>query len=109
MKNIEPDWKFAKAVTVDITQSLQPPSLDDLYRQSLNSREVKRDLFQTAMNAALENLMSWERMVRAEGFEVEVLTDIHNGSPFPVFEGDKVRFIQAYGVRVHEPEEGETK
>lgn len=85
----------------DFDMSRMPmPSMDDLYRNALNSRENKRATYQTALNAALENLLSWERVARADGFRIETLSDAHNGSPHPVFEGDKVTFVQAYGVRV---------
>ena len=55
-------WTFAKVTDADLAASVTMPSLDELYRKSLNSREHKREVFQTALNAALENLMSWERI-----------------------------------------------
>ncbi len=76
------------------------PSLDELYRDSLQSKEGQKKILNDALNAALENLMSWERVAKAWGFDVEVFTDVGNGSPRPVFEGNTVCFVQAYGVRV---------
>lgn len=99
-------WTFAKVTDADLAASVTMPSLDELYRKSLNSREHKRELFQTALNAALENLMSWERIARAEGFAVELITDIGQGKPHSVFDGTTVQFVQAYGARVYEAEEG---
>ena len=99
-------WTFAKAMDADLAASVTLPSLDELYRKSLNSREHKREVFQTALNAALENLMSWERIARAEGFAVELMTDIGQGAPHSVFDGDTIQFVQAYGARVYEPKEG---
>ena len=107
MKNKDSKWTFAKVKDVDIA-AFPMPSLDDLYRVSLNSREAKRKMLNDALNAALENLMSWERVARADGFVVECMTDAHNGEPHPVFEDCGIRFVQAYGVCVREPEkEGE--
>lgn len=109
MKSKDSKWTFAKVEDLDVAKSIAIPSLDELYRRALNSREAKLKLLNDAINAALENLMSWERVARAEGFVVECLTDAHNGEAHPVFEGCGVRFVQAYGVRVREAQEGAGK
>ena len=81
-------------------------SFDSLYRDSLQSKEGKKLILTEALNAALENLMSWERVARALGFDVEVCTDTGLGKPHPVFDGNTVQFVQSYGVIVREPKEG---
>ena len=99
-------WTFAKMIDTDLSSAMAMPSVSDLYRASLNSRETKRELFQRALEAALENLMSWERIARAEGFDVELVVDAGRGEPCVALDGDEVKFVQAYGVIVREAEEG---
>lgn len=93
-------WTFAKSedCPVDFLPTIH--SLDSLYRNSLQSKEGKKEILTVALNAALENLMSWERVAKAWGFDVEVFTDVGIGRPRPVFDGGTVTFVQAYGVRV---------
>lgn len=100
-------WAFADVKEMDLLRFSSLPSLDELYERALNSRKTKRELYEQALNAALENLCSWERMARADGFSVRTLTDMHNGSPHPVFsdDGKHVQFVQAYGVRVEDKRE----
>ena len=106
-KKVAQKWAFAEVTEMDPLKVLSSPSLDDLYEQALNSRKAKRELYEQALNAALENLCSWERMARADGFSVQTLTDMHNGSPHPVFspDGKCVQFVQAYGVRAEDKRE----
>lgn len=99
-------WTFAKMIDTDLSLAMTMPSVSDLYRASLNSRETKRELFQRALEASLENLMSWERIARSEGFDVELLVDAGRGEPRVALDGDEVKFVQAYGVLVREAEEG---
>lgn len=106
-KNLQ--WTFAK-VREDIEMCKLPPlpSIGDLYKDALNTREAKHEMYQTALNAALENLFSWERAARADGFGVEAVLDMHNGAPHTVFseDGQHVTFVQAYGVIVKDLEKG---
>lgn len=99
------EWAFALVKDVDIA-NMPILSLDGLYQKALNTRAAKRETYERALNAALENLCSWERLARADGFSVVPLTDTHNGSPHPVFDDDgrTIRFVQAYGVRVEDDE-----
>lgn len=99
-------WTFANVK--EIRDELYPttPSLDDLYRKSLCTSEGKKIILQNALNAALENLMSWERVAKAWGFDVEVCTDTGLGKPQPEFDGNTIKFMQAYGVIVREHSEG---
>ena len=76
-----------------------------LYRQALKTQDGKQELYQKALDAALENLMSWERAAIADGFEVVPCTDFSGGRPHPVIKGDKVYFVQRYGVIVRPAEE----
>ena len=92
-------WCFAAPTDF---KTWDAPSLYDRYIEAMNSRDEKRKNYQRALDAALENLMSWERMARADGFSVRLVTDGHNGAPFPVFEWDKITFMQAYGVFVED-------
>ena len=98
-------WTFAKVLDKRIDPATMPSPLD-LYRAALNSRESKQRILQDALSAALENLMSWERVARAWGFEVEVLTDTRLGQPVPVFEDCTLKFVQSYGVKVTKANEG---
>jgi hypothetical protein len=84
------------------------PSIPELYQRAMNNRECKREMYERALNAALENLLSWERAARADGFIVETVTDEHNGEPHPIFsaDGTHVTFVQAYGVIVKDQQEG---
>lgn len=93
-------WTFAHVEECQASYLATIPSFDSLYRESLLTREGKQEILNNALNAALENLMSWERVARAWGFDVEVFTDVGNGKPRPVFDGNTVSFVQAYGVRV---------
>jgi hypothetical protein len=81
--------------------------MSKLYQRAMNMRDSKREMYERALNAALENLFSWERAARADGFVVETATDIYNGQPHPIFSTDglHVTFVQAYGVRVTDEEE----
>ena len=99
-------WAFALPKDVVDIANVPMPSLDGLYQKALNTRTAKRETYERALNAALENLFSWERLARADGFSVIPLTDIHNGSPYPVFgdDGRTIRFVQAYGVMVKDDE-----
>ena len=99
-------WTFANVEDLPCDCLPTIPSLDSLYRDSLQSREGKKKILNDALNATLENLMSWERVAKAWGFDVEVCTDTGLGKPRPVFNGDTVSFVQAYGVIVRESEEG---
>ena len=96
-------WVFAH---VDDTMVDLPslPSLDELYRQSLDSREGRRRTIEAGLKDALDNLVRWEHMAKADGFEVQVFTDEHLGNPHPVFEDTKLYFVQSYGVLVRESE-----
>lgn len=100
MKNKKSKWTFAHVS--DLDSGFKLPNLHDLYQKSLNSRESKREMYNRALNAALENLMSWERAARADGFDVVAATDIFQGAPHPVYENGELRFVQAYGVLVVE-------
>lgn len=100
MANKKSEWTFAHAS--DLDGSFTMPKLDDLYKKSLNLRGNKRQMYERALNAALENLMSWERAARADGFDVVAATDMFQGIPHPVYENGELRFVQAYGVRVVE-------
>ena len=100
MKIKKSGWTFAHVSDLD-TRSMMFNS-DDLYKKALNSRDNKRKMYECALNAALENLMSWERAVRADGFAVVAATDMFQGAPHPVFENGEPRFVQAYGVQVVE-------
>lgn len=90
-------WTFA--VECD---DIKLPSLSDLYEQSIKTRNAKRKMYNTALNAALKNLMMWEQAAAADGFEVICATDMHQGAPHPVFDNKKntVTFVRAYGVIV---------
>lgn len=100
MKNKKSEWTFAHVG--DLDGEFKLPNLDDLYKKSLNMRDNKREMYNRALNAALENLMSWERAARADGFDVIAATDIFQGIPHPVYENGELRFVQAYGVQVVE-------
>lgn len=100
-------WAFGFEIPggIDLESIPMPTQLNELYRQSLNCRETKRELLEKALNAALENLLSWERIAHAEGFSVKVLTDTWCGNHHAVFEENKVSFVQAYGVAVLDEQE----
>ena len=101
-------WAFAHArEDIKLAEIPQIPSMYEMYRRAMNTRDSKRELYERALNAALENLFSWERAARADGFAVIAMTDEHNGALYPVFskDGTKVTFVQAYGVRVTDEEE----
>lgn len=101
----KPEWTFATPMCPP-RELASIPRLDELYDRAIRTRESKRDMYEKALNAALENLVLWEMAARADGFEVKVLTDVHNGEPHPVFHPDgTVEFIQAYGVMVRDKEE----
>lgn len=94
------DWKLARFMKeIRLADTLHP---ERFYEMALNQRENKRKMYETAMNAALENMLMWERMARADGFGVETLTDAYGGDVHPVvnYENGTVEFVQAYGVHV---------
>lgn len=102
MKNAKWNFGHIEECKISIT-----PAMPELYIQAMNSRECKRERYERALNAALENLLSWERVARADGFIVETVMDIHNGEPHPIFskDGQHVTFVQAYGVVVKDQQE----
>lgn len=77
---------------------------DKLYKKSLKSRDTMRQTIKTAIESALEQLLMLERIAHAEGFVVQLVTDANNGHPWPEFDGNKVTFVQAYGVIVIDEE-----
>ena len=87
-------WTFAHREDMREDLLAMIPSPADLYREVLLSSEGKKAVLTSALNAALENLMSWERVARAWGFEVEVLTDTGLGKPVPVLEDHTLKFVQ---------------
>ena len=94
------DWQFARFMKeLNMDDTLHP---ERFYEMALNQRENKRKMYETALNAALENILMWERMARADGFGVEALADAYGGKVHAVVhhENGTVEFIQAYGVRV---------
>ena len=95
---VKSEWTFAAVDDFDSFPTMA--AYDEVYRSALNIRDNKRDMYNKAINAALENLMSWERAARADGFKVIVGTDIHQGAPHPEFIGGEIRFVQAYGAMV---------
>lgn len=99
-------WTFAKVIDSDLASKMVMQSVSDLYRASLNSREAKRELFQRALDAALENLVSWEQIARAEGFDVEAVVDPERCSRQVVLDVDGLKIVQAYGVMVRDAKEG---
>lgn len=103
------EWTFAKTGETCADLLSAPFSPEDLYRESLRSREGKKMILSKALNAALENLMSWERVAKAWGFDVEVCTETGLGRPHPVFDGNTVNFVQSYGVIVREQCEEDAK
>ena len=102
-------WTFAHTEDMWEDYLARLPPTTDPYREALLSREGKEKILNEALNAALENLMSWERVARAWGFEVEVLTDTGLGKPVPVLEGCTLKFVQSYGVKVTKANEGDAK
>ena len=93
-------WTFGKK----LANSIRVESLIDvgrLYEESLNHRKNRRKIYETSLNAALENLLSLERLARADGFDIKVLTS-RKEAPYPVTSdnGQFVEFVQAYGVAV---------
>ena len=92
-------WCFAKEV-----DSYPPdtPSLYQMYCEQMNTREENRKNLERALSSALDTLMTLERMVRADGFRLKVITSEMNGAPMPVFDGNKVTFVQSYGIVVEE-------
>lgn len=104
MKKKKSKWTFAHVS--DLGDEFKMPNLHDLYKKAQNTRANKREMYNRALNAALENLMSWERAARADGFDVVAVTDMFQGAPRPVFENGELRFVQAYGVIVREAKEG---
>lgn len=93
-------WQFAKFMKELKIDDTQHP--ERFYEMALGQRENKRKMYETAMNAALENMLMWERMARADGFGVEMLTHAYGGYVHPVVHHEKgtVEFVEAYGVRV---------
>ena len=98
------EWTFANVVHSFQLGTLTDPN--ELYKLALGTRENKRKMYEVAVNAALENIMSWERMARADGFRLVACTDINKGAPHPIVEGDVVKFVQSYGVAVVDEEVG---
>lgn len=76
--------------------------MNELYRKALCAKDNRREIYERAINAALENLMSWERLAIADGYDVTPITDTGMGTPVPYFDGSEVRFVQSYGVKVRE-------
>ena len=102
MKNKKSKWTFAHVSDFGLDDGFKMPSFEELYKKSLKSRDYKREMYNRALDAALENLMSWERAARADGFDVIAATDMFQGAPHPVFENGELRLVQAYGVQVVE-------
>ena len=105
MAGKENHWTFAAPLKeLNIRDSLNPQRI---YEMAHNQRDNKRKLYETALNAALENLVMWERMARADGFDVETITDGHGGNVHAVIheESGTIEYVQAYGVRVKDERE----
>lgn len=105
MSGKKDDWHFARFMKdVRIADMLHP---EKFYEMALNQRESKRKMYEAAMNAALENILMWERMARADGFGVETLV----GNVHPVYhhENETIEYIQAYGVHVTDERQGGDK
>lgn len=103
-------FSFGKILDDELAQALYDNASldpDKLYRQALLTKKGKQALYQKALEAALKNLMSWERAAVADGFEVVPVTDMFLGCPRPVIKGDEVHFVQCYGVQVRLAEEEE--
>lgn len=100
MKNEKSKWTFAHVRGLD--DELMMLNSGDPYKEALNLRDNKRDMYNKAINAALENLMSWERVIRADGFKIILATDIHQGAPHLEFTRGEPHFVQAYGAMVVE-------
>lgn len=101
MKNAK--WNFASKVEkCDLSSILKMSELNQM-----NTRDRKRELYERAINAALENLLSWERAARADGFVVDTV-GIHDGDTHPIFSKDglHVTFVKAYGVVVKDQRDG---
>lgn len=109
MAGKESHWTFARFMKdLKMNDMLNP---ERFYEMALNQRDNKRKMYEFAINAALENILMWERMARADGFGVVMLTDEYGGNVHPVFhykEGT-VEFIQAYGVHVTDEKQGSDK
>lgn len=105
----EDHWQFAGFVK-DIRLADMLYS-EKLYEMALNQRDNKRKMYETALNAALENILMWERMARADGFGVETLADAYGGKVHTVVhhENGTVEFVQAYGVRVTDERQRDDK
>lgn len=97
-------WTFA--IACDDAELPKLPSIYDLYERAIGTRGNKQKMYQTALNAALENLMMWEQAAFADGFDVICATDTHQGLPYPVFDDktNTVSFVRAYGVMVRDKE-----
>lgn len=96
-------WNFASNVEeLDLSTI---PSMSEL--NQMNTRDRKRELYERAIDAALENLLSWERAARADGFVVDTVMGVHNGDAHPVFskDGRHVTFVKAYGAIVKDMQE----
>ena len=108
MDNKKLKFSFGKILDDELAKALYDGASldpDKLYRQALLTKKGKQSLYQKALEAALENLMSWERAAVADGFEVVPITDMSGGRPQPVIKGNEVCFVQSYGVLVRLAEE----
>lgn len=100
MAGKESNWTFATPLKeLYIEDSLHPQKI---YEMAHNQRDNKRKLYETALNAALENLVMWERMARADGFGVETIADGHGGNVHAVIHKERgtIEYVQTYGVHV---------
>lgn len=105
MAGKESHWTFATPLKeLCIEDSLNPQKI---YEMVHNQRDNKRKLYETALNAALENLVMWERMARADGFGVETIADGHGGNVHAIIhkESNTIEYVQTYGVRVKDERE----
>lgn len=74
-------------------------ALLDKIREASNTREVRRERYERALNGALDNLMMLEELARAEGFKINVFTHIDNGKAVERPDGS-IHIVTAYGVSV---------
>lgn len=99
-------WNFASRVEEHDLSTI--PSMSELNIRDMNTRDCRRKLYERALNAALENLLSWERVARNDGFVVDTVMGIHDGDTHPIFSKDglHVTFVKAYGVIVKDQRDG---
>ncbi len=106
MKDYEDKSSFVFSIPESkIVDELPFLDFDKLYQKSLKNRDTMRQTIKTAMESTLEQLLMWERIAHAEGFAVQLVTDAHGGCRWPEFDGNKVTFVQAYGVMLLDEEE----